>query len=62
MTDQQLLRRYNELSYRLIEIQLDPDHPASRANGARWKREHAQVVRAMERRLRESNERDLPRR
>lgn len=49
-TQAQLVRRYRELSYRMIEIKVDPDHPVSAANAARWRREFAQVERECERR------------
>lgn len=50
MTDAQLARRYSELRYRMIECAVDPDHPATRANRARWTREFRQVEAACDRR------------
>lgn len=43
MTDREVARRWQELRYRMFEISVDPDHPASRANGARWKREYKAI-------------------
>ena len=42
-TDEQVAWRYEELRYRMIECALTPDHPATRANRARWEREFRQV-------------------
>jgi hypothetical protein len=39
MDDAQLARHIMELGYRVMESRIDPTHPASRANGARWARE-----------------------
>ena len=50
LSDAELARKYQELWYRSIEVAVAPDHPASRANGARWKRELRQVELACERR------------
>lgn len=50
LSDADLARKYQELAYRRVEVALDPDHPASRANGARWARELKLVERACERR------------
>lgn len=47
LTDEALVRRGRELAYHLMEIAIHPDHPASRANGARWKREARQVESAL---------------
>lgn len=49
-SDAELARRFLELDYRRIEVALDPDHPASRANGARWARELEAVTRELDRR------------
>jgi hypothetical protein len=50
MTDGDLAHRYNELRYRMIECALTPDHPVTRANRARWKREFGLVERECDRR------------
>lgn len=50
LSDAQLVRRYHELYVHLVEVALDPDHLASRTNGARWRREFEQVERACDRR------------
>lgn len=52
MTDEQLARRGVELAYHLLECAIDPDHPASRANRARWERELRQVTAVQARRAR----------
>lgn len=43
MSDAQVVRRYQELQYRMIECAIDPEHPTTRANRARWTREFRQV-------------------
>lgn len=50
MTNEELAWRFRELEYRQIEVAIDPGHPASRANGARWKRELEAVTRECDRR------------
>jgi len=50
MTDAELVRAYQELWYRSVECAFTPDHPATRANGARWARELKVVENACEKR------------
>lgn len=50
MSDDELVQRCIELAYRRLECAIDPDHPASRANGARWAHELRLVEAACERR------------
>jgi hypothetical protein len=49
-TDAEVARRYSELRYRMIEIAFTQDHPVTRANQARWKREFRQVEAEADRR------------
>lgn len=50
MDDAALARRYEELRYRMVECAISPDHPATRANRARWEREFRQVEAECDRR------------
>jgi hypothetical protein len=50
MNDADLARRYLELRYRMLECAAAPDHPATKANRARWTRELARVEAACRRR------------
>lgn len=50
LSDAALARRYSELRYRMIECALDPEHPATLANRARWTREFRQIEAAADRR------------
>ena len=43
LTDVELAHRAIDLAYRGLEVALDPSHPASRANGARWAQELRRV-------------------
>lgn len=50
LSDGNLVYRYQELRYRMIECALDPDHPATVMNRARWTREFKRVELECERR------------
>lgn len=50
MTDNELARRYQELSYRMLECAMTPDHPTTQMNHARWEREWRQTERELDRR------------
>lgn len=50
MTDVDLVYRYNELNYRMIECAFTPDHPATVANRTRWTQEFKRVEAECERR------------